>query len=92
MTNTEMKTLTTDQAHLERLRQHGARVLTADGDTELNSYFVGNVINACIRMGCNAIVYAMRLPEIDEELAIAIHKNGHIDSGSPEMIERVLDR
>ena len=92
MTNTEMKTLTPDQLHLERLRQHGARVLTADGDTELNSYFVGNVINACIRTGCNAIIYTMRLPGIDEDLAIAIHKNGHIDSGSPETIERVLDR
>ena len=46
MTNTEMKNLTPDQLHLERLRQHGARVLTADGDTELNSYFVGNAVNA----------------------------------------------
>ena len=92
MTNTEMKRLTPDQLHLERLRQHGARVLTADGDTELNSYFVGNAINACIRMGCNAITYAMKIPGIHEELSIAIWKNGHIDSGSTETIKRVLDQ
>ena len=92
MTNTEMKSLTPDQMHIEHLRQHGARVLTSDGDTELNSYFVGNAINACIRMGCNAITYAMRLPGIEEELAIAIWRNGHIDSGSADTIARVLDR
>ena len=92
MTNIDLTTLTPDQLHLERLRQHGARVLTADGDTELNSYFVGNAINDCIRMGCNAITYAMKLPEIGEELAIAIWKNGHIDSGSEESIRRILDR
>ncbi len=92
MTNTEMKNLTPDQLHLERLRKHGARVLTAEGDTELNSYFVGNAINTCIQAGCNAIIYTMRLPGIEEDLAIAIWKTGHIDSGSPETIERIFDQ
>ena len=92
MTSIDLTTLTLDQLHLERLRKHGARVLLPDGDTELNSYFVGNAINACIRMGCNAITYAIRLPGIDEEMAIAIHRNGHIDSGSAEAIARILDR
>ena len=92
MTSIDLTTLTPDQLHLERLRQHGARVLTGDGDTELNSYFVGNAINACIRMGANAITYEMTLPGIDEPMAICIHRNGHIDSGSQETIQRVLDR
>ena len=93
MTSIDLTTLTPEQRHLENLRIHGARIRLSDGDTtELNSYFVGNAINACIRMGVNAITYEMTLPGIDEPMAICIHRNGHIDSGSEESIRRVLNR
>ena len=58
-------------------------MLGPDGKhTELNSFFVGNVVNDCIRMGCNAIIYDLFLPDIDEPMMIAIWRDGHIDSGS----------
>ena len=83
MTSIDLSTMTPDQIHLERLRQHGAQVIGPDGNrVELNSYFVGNVVNDCIRMGCNAITYDLFLPDIDEPMMIAIWKDGHIDSGS----------
>jgi len=87
MTSIDMNTLTADQQHVERLRQHGAQVIGPDGNrVELNSFFVGNVINDCIRMNCNAITYDLFLPDIDEPMMIAIWRTGHIDSGSVKSI------
>ncbi len=83
MTSIDLSNMTPDQRHLESLRLHGAQVIGPDGKrTELNSFFVGNVVNDCIRMGCNAITYDLFLPGIDEPMMIAIWKDGHIDSGS----------
>ena len=79
----DLNTLTPDQHHLETLRRHGAQVIEPNGSrVELNSFFVGNVVNDCIRMNCNAITYDLFLPDIDEPLMIAIWRDGHIDSGS----------
>ena len=87
MTTNTYATLTPDQRHLESLRLHGAQVTGPDGNrVELNSFFVGNVVNDCIRMGCNAITYYLFLPDIDEPMMIAIWKDGHIDSGSVKSI------
>ena len=87
MTNTELAAMTPEQRHLESLRIHGAQVMGPDGNrVELNSFFVGNVINDCIRMNCNAITYDLFLPDIDEPMMIAIWKDGHIDSGSAKTI------
>ena len=82
-----LNTLSPDQRHLETLRRHGAQVIGPDGSrVELNSFFVGNVVNDCIRMNCNAITYDLFLPGIDEPLMIAIWRSGHIDSGSVKSI------
>ena len=87
MTNLDLSNMTPDQRHLESLRTHGAKVMGADGKpTELNSFFVGNIVNACIRTGCNAMTFDLFLPEIDEPMMIAIWKDGHIDSGSAKAI------
>lgn len=87
MTNLDMSTLSPEQRHLESLRKHGAQVIGPEGKrTELNSFFVGNVVNDCIRMGCNAITYDLFLPDIDEPLMIAIWRDGHIDSGNAKSI------
>lgn len=93
MTNIDLSTMTPEQRHLESLRIHGAKIRRADGSlTELNSFFVGNAVNDCIRMGAQAITYEMILPDINEPMAICIWASGHIDSGSQETIRRVLDR
>ena len=87
MTDLDMNTLSPEQRHLESLRRHGAQVTGPDGNrVELNSFFVGNVINDCIRMGCNAITYDLFLPDIEEPMMIAIWRDGHIDSGSVKNI------
>ena len=88
----DLNTLTPEQRHIEILRRHGARVGTAEGSVELNSFFYYNAIDEVNRIGANAITYRLILPGIEEEMAIAIHKDGHIDSGSADMVERVLDR
>lgn len=83
MTSIDLSTLTPEQRHLESLRLHGAQVIGPDGNRmELNSFFVGNAINDCIRMGCNAITYDLFLPDIGEPLLLAVWRDGHIDSGS----------
>jgi len=82
MTSIDLSNMTPEQRHLETLRRRGAQVIGPDGSrVELNSFFVGNVVNDCIRMGCNAITYDLFLPDIDEPMMIAIW-DGHIDSGS----------
>ena len=78
----DLNTLNPEQRHIETLRRHGARVRTPDGSVELNSFFYYNAIDECIRLGCNAITYDLILPGIEDEMAICIWKNGHVDSGS----------
>ena len=93
MTSIDLNKLDPEQSHLESLRTHGAKIRRADGSLqELNSFFVGNAVNDCIRMGAQAITYEMVLPDIDEPMAVCVWANGHIDSGSVESIEMVLDR
>ena len=83
----DLNTLNPEQRHLETLRRHGAQVLGPDGKrTELNSFFVGNDVNDCIRMNCNAITYDLFLPGIEEPMMVAIWRDGHIDSGSVKSI------
>ena len=79
--------------HIETLRKHGAQVLGPDGQrVELNSFFWGKAMDACMLSGCSAICYELFLPGIDDKLLIAIHRDGRVDSGSEENIMRVLDR
>ena len=79
--------------HIETLRKHGAQVLGPDGQrVELNSFFWGKAMDACMLGGCSAICYELFLPGIDDKLLIAIHRDGRVDSGSEENIMRVLDR
>ena len=93
MTSFDLENLTLNQKHLESLRQHGAKIRQADGSlVELNSFFVGNAQNDCIRMGANAITYEMVLPDLPGDFLLCVHRDGFIDSGSPEAINRVLDR
>ncbi|HAK23155.1 MAG TPA: hypothetical protein DCM58_07735 [Desulfovibrio sp.] len=88
----DLNTLNPEQRHIEVLRRHGARVGTPDESVELNSYFYYNAIDQVNRIGAKAITYRLILPGIDEEMAIAIHSDGHVDSGSAESIALVLDR
>lgn len=82
-----LNTLSPEQRQIETLRRHGAQIKTPDGMVELNSFFYYNTIDECNRLGCNAITYEMSLPDCEEdEMAICIWKDGHVDSGSMRSI------
>ncbi len=79
--------------HIETLRRHGAQVLGPDGKrVELNSFFWGKAMDACMLGNCNAVCYELFLAGIDDKLLIAIHRDGRVDSGSEESVMRCLDR
>ena len=88
----DLNELTPEQRHIEVLRRHGARIPTETGSVELNSFFYYNAIDQVNRIGARAITYRLILPDIDDELAIAIHSDGHVDSGSADTVLKVLDR
>ena len=79
----DLNTLTPEQRHIEPLRRHGAKIRNPEGEpVEPSSFFYHNAIDACIRVGCNAITYELLLPDVeDEEMAICIWKDAHVDSG-----------
>ena len=79
--------------HIEMLRRHGAQVLDPDGKrVELNSFFWGKAMDAFMLGNCNAICYELFLPDIEDRLLIAIHKDGRVDTGSEKNVIMCLDR
>ena len=79
--------------HIETLRRHGAQVTGPDGQrVELNSFFWGRAMDACMLGDCSAICYDLFLPGIEEPLLIAIHRDGRVDSGRAENGMRGRDR
>lgn len=47
---------------------------------------------ACSKGGYNAATYELVMPDIDSDLWLAIWKDGHVDSGSPNGICACLAR
>ena len=43
-------------------------------------------------MGCLAATYSLIVPGVEEPMLLAIHRNGHVDSGSEETVLACLDR
>ena len=83
----------TNQLHIERLRRHGAKVRRPDGTlTELNSFWYYGRVDDCIRCGAEAVTYELFLPDVEADLRIAIWHDGHVDCGSAQMIDMILDR
>lgn len=73
----------TNLEHIKRLAGHGAHL--ANG-TILTEEFYENAIRQCIQGGYNAITYELVLPGIEDEMAICIWADGHVDSGSMRTI------
>ena len=84
----DLNELNPEQRHIETLRRHGAMIRNPEGKpVELNSFFYYSAIDECVRLGCNAITYELILPDCEEEeMAVCIWKNGHVDSGSMRSI------
>lgn len=85
MTNTYEK-------HIDTLRKHGARIAIPDGSIDLDLDFYHKAIEACKSMGCLAATYSLIVPGVEEPMLLAIHRNGHVDSGSEETVLACLDR
>ena len=82
----------TNLEHIESLSRHGAQIRTPDGLKKLDSTFYQNAVDACIRSGANAICNELVLPGIGDEMMLAIHRDGHVDSGSRQSVLACLDR
>jgi len=79
--------------HIETLRKHGAQVLGPDGQRmELNSFFYDKAKDECWLNIYEAICYELFLPDIEDRLLIAIHKDGRVDTGSEKNVIMCLDR
>jgi hypothetical protein len=84
----------TNLDHLTTLKRHGAQLRNPDDGTliPLTEDFYHRAVEACRTGGYNAATYELVLPDVDSELWLAIWKDGHIDSGSPQSICACLDR
>ena len=81
------------QNHIETLARHGVRIGTPQGDSiDLNLDFYHKAIEACKSMRCLAATYSLIVPGVEEPMLLAIHRDGHVDSGSEETVLACLDR
>lgn len=76
----------TYEDHIRTLQAHGARIATPDGGMELTTDFYLEAVRACGKKGCMAITYELILPGIEEEMGLAIWKDGKVFSGSMRSI------
>ena len=72
--------------HIRTLANHGACIKAGDQHIPLTEDVYRKAVEECITGNCNAITYELELPGIDDEMAICVWKNGHVDSGSMRSI------
>lgn len=79
--------LTPEERHIQSLSNNGARIKAPDGTTEPVSIdFYRKAVEQCRTGGYNAVTYELELPGIDDEMALCVWKDGHVDSGSMRSI------
>ena len=89
----EADTLTPEERHINSLSNNGVCVKLPDGTKEpVTIDFYRRVVAQCIKGNYNAVTYEIELPGIEGEFMIAIHRDGHVDSGTTERICQILDR
>ena len=73
-------------AHIDKLRRHDVK-LWVDGQTvDIPENLWRRAVAECLRNGYRAIMYEILLPETGEVLALAIHADGHVDSGNEQNV------
>ena len=82
--------ITAELAHIEKLRVHGAKVIIDGKASEVNSYLWDTLKDECWLKGYEAIACELVIPETDEPLLLAIHRDGHVDSGSRDNVMRCM--
>lgn len=89
----EMSALTPEERHINSLSNNGVCVKLPDGTKEpVTMGFYRKAVEECIEGNYNAVTYEIELPGIKGNFMIAIHRDGHVDSGSTERICLILDR
>ena len=83
---------TTQNAHIETLIRHGAKLRAKDQLIDLTEQFYQDTVERCNKDGFNAITYDLVMPGIEEDLMLAIWKDGHADSGNVRSVCACLDR
>lgn len=78
------------KAHIKTLMDHGAKVGSKADNTmqDLTVEFVEEAIASCVKNNYTAVTFDLALDGIYEDMAIAIWKNGHVDTGS---MKNILD-
>ena len=79
--------LTPEERHIQSLNNNGALIQAPDGTTEpVSMDFYRRAVEQCRAGGYNAVTYELELPGIDDEMAVCVWKDGHVDSGSMRSI------
>lgn len=80
--------------HIHTLAAHGAQLRNSDDGSliPLTEDFYEKAVADCNTGGYNAVCFDLVLPGIDEAMMLAVHRDGHVDSGSPKSICACLDR
>lgn len=78
--------ITSELAHIDKLRRHGAKVVINGELVEVNSYLWDNAMSECLIKGYKAVAYELRIPETEDKLLLAIYADGHVDSGSEKNV------
>ncbi len=83
----------TNRDHLNSLAAHGAKVGSDHGWVTPDEDFYNAELDNIHRYSMIvAITYDLKLPDLDGDFAITIWRDGHIDSGSRESMQRILNR
>ena len=79
-------TAMTNLDHILNLANHGACIKAGDTRIPLTEDFYRKAVEACKTGRCNAITYELELPGIDDDFALCVWADGHVDSGSMRSI------
>ena len=88
----------TNLEHLNTLAAHGAQITYSDGCGQpiridlSEDFYTEHLAWLRNQPAVTALTFDLYLPGIDGEFALTIWEDGHIDSGSKESMQRVLDR
>ena len=90
---TTTNTMSANERHILTLIRHGAQIATPDnGRVALTLDFYRKAVEGCAAGGWNAVTYDLVLPGIDAPMMLAVHIDGHVDSGSVQSVCACLDR
>lgn len=82
----------TNLDHLHSLIAHGATLGEGPGGRPLTEQFYQDELSWMRGYpAVTAVTYDICLPGIDRTMALAIWADGHIDSGSPENVSRIVN-